>query len=292
MPEKVTLVYSKHGMYCRTVRRGLDFLLKNCPLSGPNSGRMSRNPYAHAIGTLALCEAYAMTRDQRLQAPAQAAIYHIARMQAPNGSWGYAPRMNGDISIVGWQIQAFHAASYAKDLVVPKATLTRAVDFLTSASAGSRKAMYGYTDTTGAAPATNLTAVGLLCRHHIDNWTADTPGMAEGVTGLMKRVPVKSPHMPPIYFYYHASQVVRFYEGSEWKDWNEGPKGPDGIRKGGMRDWLVSLQVKADGEKQGSFDPDNDWIGRSCGRLGMTAMCVLTLEVYYRYPLLPVAPPK
>jgi len=50
-----------------------------------------------------------------------------------------------------------------------------------------------------------------------------------------------------------------------------------------MRDWLISLQIKKDGATQGSFEPEAGWIGRSCGRLGTTAMCILTLEVYYRH---------
>ena len=110
--------------------------------------------------------------------------------------------------------------------------------------------------------------------------------MTEGITGLMKRAPVKPAQpgaTPPMYFYYYATQIVHFYEGDEWKTWNEGPKGADGTRKGGMRDWLVSIQIKKDGDNLGSFDPDADWFGRSCGRLGTTAMCILTLEVYYRH---------
>ncbi|MBA4191606.1 MAG: hypothetical protein C0467_26810 [Planctomycetaceae bacterium] len=270
--------------YQKTVSTGLQFLLRNCPLSGANAGRMSGNMYAHAIGALALCEAYGMTKDKgMLLAGAQAAINHIVKAQAANGSWGYSPGAPGDTSIVGWQIQALKAASLGKDVVVPAATMKKAVDFLNLAGAGSRKAMYGYADNAGAAPGTALTAVGLLSRYYIDGWGPDNAGMAEGVTGLMKRAPVKSAASPDMYFYYYATQVVHFFEGDEWKTWNEGPKGPDGTRKGGMRDWLIGLQNKKDGPNQGSFEPEAGWIGRSCGRLGTTAMCILTLEVYYRH---------
>ncbi|MCE9566710.1 MAG: terpene cyclase/mutase family protein [Planctomycetes bacterium] len=269
--------------YQRTVSSGLQFLLRNCPLSGANAGRMSGNMYAHAIGALALCEAYGMTKDKRLLLTAgQAAINHIVKAQAGNGSWGYSPGNPGDTSIVGWQLQALKAAKLGKDIVVPAATMKKAVDFLNLAGAGSRKAMYGYSDNTGAAPGTSLTAVGLLSRYYIDGWGPDNAGMAEGVTGLMKRAPVRSTASPDMYFYYYATQVVHFYEGDEWKRWNEGPKGPDGTRKGGMRDWLIGLQVKKDGPNLGSFDQGGGFIGRSCGRLGTTAMSLLTLEVYYR----------
>ncbi|MCE9561197.1 MAG: terpene cyclase/mutase family protein [Planctomycetes bacterium] len=279
------------GVHQRTIQSGLDYLLDRCPLSGSDAGRMSGNPYAHAIATLALCEAYALTKDKTLLPYAQAAIDHIVKTQAPNGSWGYAPSINGDITIVGWHVQAIQAARLSKDIVVPESTLKKTVEFLNHVSAGSRKAMYGYSDNSDAAPGTTQTAVGLLCRYYVDGWGPDTAGMAEGVTGLMKRLPVKSSASPDVYFLYHASQVVRFYEGDEWKTWNEGYKRPDGIRKDGMRDWLVSLQLKKDGSaKYGSFDPDAFWIGRNCGRLGTTTMSLLTLETAYRYPLR-AAPP-
>jgi hypothetical protein len=75
---------------------------------------------------------------------------------------------------------------------------------------------------------------------------------------------------------------VRYHGGEEWKTWNEGAKQPDGTRKGGVPEWLMSLQSKRDKDR-GSWDPGNEWIGRDCGRHGMTCLCLLTLEVYYRY---------
>jgi hypothetical protein len=279
--------------YQRTVANGLAFLLRNLPLSGPNAGKFTGagNMYAHAIGTLALCEAYGMTKDKTLLlTPAQAAINYIVKGQGANGSWGYQAGSNGDTSIVGWQIQALKAAQLGKDIVVPANTIKKAIDFLNFVSTGSRKAVYGYAD-PGGAPGTSLTAVGLLSRYYIDGWGPDNPGMAEGVLGLMRRAPSgtsKEPRprpatAPDMYYYYYATQVVHFFEGDEWKDWNEGPKQADGTRKGGMRDWLIELQIKKDGANQGSWDPEGGWIGRACGRLGTTAMCVLTLEVYYRH---------
>ena len=82
----------------------------------------------------------------------------------------------------------------------------------------------------------------------------------------------------------HAvTQVVHFADGPEWKDWNEGPM-KDGKRTGGMRDWLVSLQdLKAGTPNHGSWDPDGAIIGGACGRVGTTALSLLTLEVYYRH---------
>jgi hypothetical protein len=273
--------------YQKTVYSGLSFLIKNLPLSGPNAGKFvgAHSMYAQAIGTLALCEAYGMTRDKGfLLMPAQAAINFLQKAQGPNGSWGYQAGSNGDTSIVGWQVQALKAAQLSKDIVVSKDVINNAIKFLNLAGSGSRKSAYGYADSAGAAPGTSLTAVGLLCRYYIDGWGPDNGGMAEGVKGLMKRAPGATPAggVPDMYYYYYATQVVHFFEGDEWKDWNEGPK-VDGGRKGGMRDWLIALQSKKAGANEGSWDPDGGFIGRGCGRVGTTALCLLTLEVYYRH---------
>jgi hypothetical protein len=272
--------------YQKTVYAGLNFLIRNVAPSGPNAGKFigAGTMYAQAIGTIPLCEAYGMTKDKGLLlAPAQAAINFIQKAQGNNGSWGYSAGSTGDTSIVGWQIQALEAAILSKDIVVDPRVIKKAIDFLNLAGGGSRKAAYGYNDNAGAAPGTALTAVGLLSRYYIDKWGPETAGMAEGVLGLMKRKPVKTTAAPDMYYYYYATQVVHFFEGDEWKEWNEGPKGPDGMRVGGMRDWLISLQKKQEGANQGSWDPEGGWIGRSCGRVGTTAMSLLTLEVYYRH---------
>ncbi len=281
--------------YQKTVYAGLNFLLGRCPTSGTGAGKFNgaATMYAQAIGSMALCEAYGMTRDKgMLFAGAQASINFIQRQQGNNGSWGYsvAQPSNGDTSIVGWQVQALQAARLSKDLVVDDRVIKSAVKFLDLAGGGSRKAAYGYTDNTGAAPATSLTAVGLLCRYYIDKWGPDNGGMSEGVIGIMTRAPAGTTKTPrankpnlDMYYFYYATQVVHFYEGDDWKDWNEGPKGADGTRKGGMRDWLVSLQNKKEGANQGSWEPEAGFIGNQCGRLGTTALCLLTLEVYYRH---------
>ena len=269
--------------YKDTVNRGLEFLKKLCPPGGPTAGRMSTNMYAQAIGALPLCEAYGMTKDPALRPHAQAAINYIQRAQGPNGSWGYSPGNNGDTSIVGWQVQALQAAKLSKDLIVDDRVIKKGIAFLNLAAGGSRKSMYGYQDNAGAAPGTALTAVGLLCRYYIDGWGPSNPGMIDGVAGLVKHPPIGKGAVRNMYYYYYATQVVHFYEGEDWKNWKEGPKAADGVRKGGMRDWLVTEQNRKDGANHGSWDPEGGFFGSECGRLGTTAMCLLTLEVYYRH---------
>ena len=266
--------------YQQTVDRGLKYLISQLRSDGGFNG--SGGMYSHGIATIALNEAYGMTKDRNmLLRPAQSATNFIVTKQGADGSWGYSPGTTGDTSIVGWQIQALKAAILTKDIVVPDACITRAIQFLDKVSSGSRRAVYGYAGPNGA-PATSLTAVGLLCRYYISKWGPGNAGLAEGVEGLGKRPPTKAPAKPDIYYYYYATQVVHFADGPEWKDWNEGAN-KNGKREGGMRDWLIGIQEKKEGPNYGSWESDGAIIGGSCGRIGTTALSLLTLEVYYRH---------
>ena len=276
----------KTGRYKQTVQAGLDWLVKNQePANSAKSGHFkgATDMYGQGIAALALCEAYGMTQDAEIKESAQLAINFIQRAQAKNGSWGYRAGMAGDTSIVGWQVQALHAGQLA-GLEVDEKIIKKAVQFLDRAGAGQSKATYGYGDSGGAAPATSLTAIGLLCRYYIDGWRPENVGFAEGAKGLLRRLPrPENKGSLDLYYYYYATQVVRFFGGDEWKDWNEGVKHADGTRKGGMPAWLIAIQNRTPTER-GSWDPLGDtWISQDCGRLGTTCMCLLTLEVYYRY---------
>lgn len=291
------------GRYKQTVQAGLDWLVKSVNTSeGPDRGRFrtAGTMYGQGIATLALCEACGMTEDPSVRVAAQAAVDYIQRAQGPNGSWGYHPRTAGDTSIVGWQIQALHAARLAK-LNVDDRVVNKAVDFLNYVSTGKNKAAYGYTtparDLNGP-PRTNtsLTAIGLLCRYYADGWKTGHAGFDEGTKGLMTRAPSVGEVKPPLdlYYYYYATQVVRYFGGDDWKRWNEGAAQANGTRHGGMADWLIGLQDRTPNHR-GSWAPQNgdQWIAGNCGRLGTTCLCLLTLEVYYRYdPTAGEKPPK
>jgi hypothetical protein len=281
----------KEGRYKQTVQAGVDWLVGDVDLNqGANYGKFKTTTtmYSQGIATLALVEAYGLTHDPALKKAAQAAIDYIQKAQGPRGSWGYTARTDNDTSILGWQIQALHAAKLTQDLVVDDKVIAKAIKFLNAVSPGQTKSTYGYGSAAGAAPATSLTAIGLLCRYYVDGWRAETPGFAEGAKGLMNRAASPQGRTPiDLYYHYYATQVVRFYGGEEWKTWNEGPAGTDGKRKGGLPDVLLSLQDRTP-TNRGSWAPQTDrgaqpWIGGGCGRLGTTCMCLLTLEVYYRY---------
>lgn len=258
--------------YKETVLKGLLALIKLQKPDGTFKG--SSGMYAHAIASVALCEAYGMTGDKSLLLrPAQLSINYIMSGQGPNGSWGYGPNANGDTSIVGWQVQALQSAKLCKDMVVDKRVMDKARSFLDSVASGSSKGKYGYRE--AGSVNTTRTSVGLLCRYYMDGWGPNNPGMADGVDYLRKtQMPGKTQRLD-MYYYYYASQVMHFHDGEVWKEWNVL-----------MRDWLIDLQVKdAKKDKEyGSWDRDQSpWVGAHCGRLGTTCMALLTLEIYYRH---------
>ena len=276
----------KDGRYKQTVQAGLDWLVKDVNMTqGRNYGKFMTvtNMYSQGIATLALCEAYGMTRDPALKPVAQAAIDYIQKGQGPRGSWGYIAGTDNDTSILGWQIQALHAAKLTQDLEVDDKVIEKAITFLNFVSTGQNKSVYGYAGPSGT-PVSALSAIGLLCRYYVDGWRPETPGFAEGTKAFLKVAIAgrTAGQLTNLYFYYYATQVVRFYGGDEWKRWNEGPLGADGKPTGGLSDWLLRLQVRTP-TNRGSWDIENGVFGLNCGRLGTTCMCLLTMEVYYRY---------
>lgn len=274
----------KDNKYRDNAAAGISALLK----MQKSNGSFSDGMYAHAIATVALCEAYGMTGDKTLLLkPCQSAIEYIQKAQGQNGSWGYKSGDQGDTSIVGWQVQALHSAKMCKDLKVDPKVMEKAMKFLDSVASkppavtddkgktifagASSLSAFGY---SSPGPRPTLTAVGLLCRYYLNGWGPNSAGMRDGVQYLLAAQP-PDPKSFDMYYYYYATQVAHFREGDEWhKEWN--PK---------MRDLLIAKQVKNANKPNvdGSWDPDTDWIGPNCGRVGTTAMALLTLEVYYRH---------
>ena len=269
----------KQGLYKKTVGRGFAYLIRNMktarlPLrrAGLRKGtalgdlrghttRRNARMYAQGLATLVLCEVYAMTREGHCRGAAQSAVNFIVDAQDPvGGGWRYEPRQAGDLSVTGWQLMALTSARVA-GLEVPDSTLTLAGKFLNHVqSAGG--AFYGYSSPKRTA---SMTAVGLLCRMYL-GWGHDKRPLQDGVTFLSNRGPAKK----EMYYNYYATQVLHHWGGPKWKKWNEV-----------MREQLVKTQDR-EGHAAGSWKPA-DPHGHVGGRLYMTSLCVLTLEVYYRH---------
>ncbi len=254
----------REGKYKKEVNSGLYFLTRRMKVS-PKKGGSLHEPegsmYSHGLAAIALCEAYAMTRDKALYQPAQLALNYISYAQDPTGGgWRYSERQAGDTSVVGWQVMALKSGHMGYLTINPQ-TVRGASVFLDSVQA-KNGARYGYA-TPGSKAST--TAIGLLCRMHL-GWGHDHPALIDGVKFLANEGPSRSNN----YYNYYATQVLRHYEGDLWKQWNAK-----------MRDQLVSTQDKK-GHQKGSWYV-GDGHGGKGGRLYDTSLSTMILEVYYRH---------
>jgi hypothetical protein len=255
--------------YTRVVRHGWNSLLDKLDESGKFFHGISdqHQLYTQAQCTIALCELYAMTRDQKYFEPAQRAVDYCVRIQSALGGWRYVPGSDADLSVTGWMVMALQSARMA-GIEVPSPVWEKISQFLDSVSA-DEGARYKYQMRGGATVA--MTAEGLLCRQFL-GWKQDDPRLVAGVDYILANPPGSSP-VENVYYWYYATQVCHHMEGTKWEQWNEI-----------MREYLPDKQVKT-GRERGSWDPNNDRWGTPNygGRLFVTCLSIYTLEVYYRH---------
>ncbi|WZO97607.1 prenyltransferase/squalene oxidase repeat-containing protein [Isosphaeraceae bacterium EP7] len=270
------------GRYQIALRRGLQWIISNQKRDGDlfTGGAGTAQFYSHAIATMALCEAYGLTQDKSLRAPAQKAINFIIRSQNPDdGGWRYFPGSPGDTSVFGWQMMALRSARLA-GLELNKNVLARCKRYLDLAAVDETKVTYAYMPGRVVTPV--MTAEALLTRQYL-GWPRDFPALLKGVA--LVSADLEESQERNIYYWYYATQLLHNMHGKAWDVWNAR-----------VRDGLVSMQMGGGGCDRGSWnprEPEPDRWGAAGGRLYVTALSLLTLEVYYRYlPLYRVNDPK
>jgi hypothetical protein len=255
------------GQYQQTVRKALDWLLaqqKPDGYLGGDPGRM----YSHAIGAIALCEAFGITRDPRLREPATRAIgYTLAAQSKTLGGWRYSPGNDSDTSVTGWQYMALHSARMA-GIPVPEEAFERVRGFLDRMGGGRHGGLYGYQQRGEVSRA--MVATGMFCRQ-LDLVPPSHPAMQESAR-FLKLHPMPSSR-PDLYYVYYATLALYQHQGPVWNDWNER-----------MKEILPLLQEKT-GPQAGSWGPSASMTAEG-GRVVSTTLATLSLEVYYR--LLPM----
>ncbi len=280
----------RQHQYADTVSRGLQFLLENQRTNGDlyrsentiSDGNVAL--YSHGIAALALCEAYGMTLDDELKQPAQASIDYIANTQnRRRGGWRYAPQVSADTSVTGWMMMALKSGELA-GLDVPSETYEGIDKWLDKAQSPNRADRYRYnpfapnipSQRHGRTPTPTMTSVGMLMRMY-SGWRRDNRSMKSAARYLLKYPPqVGTPQSPQrdTYYWYYATQVMFHMGGDFWEKWNRA-----------LTPILIDSQVK-EGSYAGSWDPTlpvPDRWSPHAGRLYVTAMNLLNLEVYYRH---------
>ncbi|WP_254510530.1 prenyltransferase/squalene oxidase repeat-containing protein [Anatilimnocola floriformis] len=262
--------HESRGPYQRHITGGLMWLINNQKPNGDLSAGSSSQMYTHGLCTIALCEAYGMSQDSRIGLAAQAAINFIQTGQNKEGSWRYSHGSDdSDTSVHGWQVMALKSGQMA-GLQVSDNAVAGSKNYMKLVGKGGRyKELFAYTPEGG--PTLSMTAVGLLCTQYLGA-QRDDPVITGGVEYLGKNLPSETRRN--VYYWYYATQVMHNVPGPEWDTWNRA-----------MRKILINTQDKQ-GCAAGSWDPlqpSPDAWGRQGGRLMVTSLSCLTLEVYYRY---------
>ena len=254
------------GPYKGVINRGLTWMTRN---QDQKTGRLGDGKeqvmYQHGLATIALCEAYGLSKDKRLQPHAQAAIAFIEDAQNDkSGGWHYVPNpmTDGDTSVVGWQLMALKSGEMAGLRVNPQ-TLIKAKGYLKTVAKGKAGGLFSYIAEQGPTP--TMSAVGLLCNQYGGMKRTD-PAMIEGQAYVMAHL-AGAKDSP--YFFYYATQVMHNLPGPEWDTWNRN-----------ARKFLIKTQIK-EGCAAGSWSSEGKL--HVMGPVMMTSICALTLEVYYRY---------
>ncbi len=267
-----------------TVKKGIDWLIDR---GHEFNGRMSltkdgwggnQGVYHQAICSYAMGEYYSMTQDDRIKDVLTKAVQLIVAGQGKDGGWQYGYKLDGtsDTSVTGWQVQALKAA-HLTGLAFPGVDEALDKCMIYFKDAQTAEGTFGYHGKNEER--WSLAGVGTLCTYF---WKQDKDKLVrEGIKYIIEKskkdfpVEYKS-DKSDLYAWYYDTQACLMYGGDAWNRWNRmfqdelvnnqskdgsWPPLPAANRPGG------GLQVKADGG----------------GPFYRTELCILMLEVYYRY---------
>jgi hypothetical protein len=266
------------GKYTEAVGKGLDFLRMTQRPDGDLRGDSKAvGMYCHAMASLALCEAYALTGDEQLRDPVERAIAFLVRARAKDGqAWRYFPGAErGDTSILGWVVMALKSAKVV-GIPIPASVQSGTLGWLRRVSSGPDRGLASYQP--GQPPTPTMTAEAWVCRQFLG-----VGGPSASSTEAAEELLANGPDRPGkdaynLYYWYYGTLAMYQYGGTAWSRWNAQ-----------VRDQVVRRQ-RLDGHHAGSWDPDDSDYGTRGGRIYCTALATLTLEVYYRFLRLYDAP--
>ncbi|MBI1849639.1 MAG: hypothetical protein HYR85_04790 [Planctomycetes bacterium] len=306
-----------------TVKQGLSWLTQHQNEDGSFSDQRNFMMYNEAIATLAMCEAYGLTRNPLWRDSAQRAVRFLvdAQLQNPNGSgalwgWRYRPRFDlektkprdvndpreaaayekllheADTSVTCWVIMALKSAVLA-DFEVPQSAFDGALDFVKWVTPQNGNGLVGYLAPEGAGG--TIGGPGDQYDYHVATMSA---------LGVCIRTFIE--HNPNDPFLDLAAKqlledlplISKDKFSIDYYYWYFGSlalylfDGPDGPRKTGkywgpwnkaVSESILSLQDKSETSCSKGGWLVRDRWSHGTGPLYQTAINVLTLEILYRY---------
>ena len=274
-----------------------------------SAGRM----YGHGQITIALCEAYGLTQDPKLEQAAQAAIQYALAAQLPDGGWRYhlpdrdengfleSWKNRGDLSMTGWFLLALKTAEMA-GLQSPAIEesfeqVDGFLDQLRIVSDNPEPVDLGYdyqfnplSPVKKFQPA--ISAEAILGKLFLGT-TPDDPHVSAVVKRLLNESPIAFPESSR-----KGGRAVEF-AAIDTRGMNHAVKNIYAWyyitqvchHVGGQawREWnsnmctLLPKNQESGGFDRGSWSPARDLYGVKGGRLFTTALCACMLETYYRH---------
>jgi len=248
-----------------------------------NDGKMASNftangwAYEHGIATYALGEALTFCQELKLEIPGlvevtEKAGQFIIDNQNKNGGWAYLYATSGghtDSSVAGWQLQALKACSHTKIKYKGlQSCINQGLEYMKSLQ--NENGGFGYSNKNkpaGTKDYFSLTGVGVLC---FQMWGKGSGSeVRKGVKYIRENTKFDyNTADSDLYAHYYESQAMMQAGGDDWKFYNEL-----------FRDQLLNNQ-----------NPDGSWKAPGFGGHGLggnevyrNALCILMLEVYYRF---------
>ena len=264
----------REGPYSVEVARGLDYLRRTQKTNGNLSGdaELFAQTYCHSMASFAVGEAFALTKDDRLEPIVRAAANYSLALQHPtDGGWRYRPGDTGDTSQLGWQVMSLKSAQLA-GLDIPDATWTKVDRFLRRVERGQAGGLAVYRPEE-ALPSRPMTAEALYCRQ-LTTGRPDgelSPAALDEAVNSLAKEPPSTREINLYYWYYatlalHRAQHASPQAAAAWQRWND----------------ALTRTLLATQQQDGSWPTTCIWGGYG-GRVYTTSLAAMCLEVYYRY---------
>jgi hypothetical protein len=244
-----------YGPYAKSIKRSLEYLLKN---ADEKTGYIGRSMYNHGFATLALAEAYGAVQDERIGPVLKRAVELILSSQAKNRfkAWRYSPEsQDADSTVSGACFVALIAARNA-GLRVPDNAIDGALKFYTDCQSPSGGGI-GYTPGSGSHGGSATTAIGVAAFAYARR--KDQPTFIKAFAALKKSADSGGSGYP-FYGEYYAAQALFQSDVKEWEKWNE-----------------KRVQQLADAQNE-----DGSW-DASLGAPLTTSFGLLSIALTYRY---------
>ena len=261
----VALAFMAHGevpgrgKYKDTLDKAIDYILKHSQQNGLIARPGSQPMYDHGFATLALAEAYGMSKRKDLEQALLRAVRLIERTQNIRGGWRYQPRpADDDITVTGCQLMALRAARNA-GVNVRSLVIRKGLDYIKSCARPDG----GFSYQPGGGSNKPRTGIGVLLLQLLGE--SESQLVSRGADYLLKN-PLRPGETYFYYGLYYCTQAMFQKGGEHWQFWRKN-----------LLETVVPIQ-SADGSwpKRGS----------SGGIAYATAMAILSLEVEWK--LLPI----